>query len=71
MHSLNLVRPFHHRQASDELPNSTASCIVLSGRNCVSNSLPGHQLRVSLGVLNLWTQVQKGAKPVDFTKVGA
>jgi hypothetical protein len=28
-----------------ELPHSTASCIVLPGWNCVSNSLQGHQLR--------------------------
>jgi hypothetical protein len=71
MHSLNLNGALHRRQAGYELPISTASCIVLSVRNCVSNSLPGHQLEVSLGVLNLWKQVQKGAKPVDFTRVGA
>jgi hypothetical protein len=35
------------------------SCIFLSGWNCVSNSLLGHQLKVRVGRFNLWKQVQK------------
>ena len=41
------------------LPTSTASCIVLSGRKYNSNSLLAHQLERSLGLVNLWKQVQK------------
>ena len=40
------------------LPTSTASCIVLSGWNYNSNSLLAHQLERSLGLVNLWKQVQ-------------
>ena len=59
------------RQADMEAPISTASCIVLSAWNCISNSLPGHQLERSLGPIDLWKQVQKVHKSVDFTSVGA
>lgn len=54
-----------------ELLTSTASCIVQSERNCISNSLVAHQLKRSLGLLNLWKQVQKTSNSVDFTSVGA
>jgi hypothetical protein len=36
-----------------------------------SDALTGHQLRETLRLLDLWTQVQKSSKFVDFTKVGA
>jgi hypothetical protein len=36
-----------------------------------SNLLPGHQLEWSLGPFNLWKQVQKSPKSVDFTTAGA
>jgi hypothetical protein len=52
-------------------PISTVSCIFLSDWNCVSNSLPGHQLKRSLGPFDLWKQVQKIDNSVDFTSVGA
>ena len=54
-----------------ELPTSTASCIFQSGKNCISNSLVAHQLERSLGLVNLWKQVQKTSNSVDFTSVGA
>jgi hypothetical protein len=53
------------------MPPSTASCIFLSGWNYISNSLLAHQLKGSLGLLNLWKQVQKKGKSVDFTGAGA
>ena len=46
-------------------------CIVLSGLNCVPNSLAGHQLIWTLGRFNLWKQVQKTERIVDFTILGA
>jgi hypothetical protein len=45
--------------------------IVLSHRNCVPNSLAGHQLIWTLGRFDLWKQVQKTERIVDFTNVGA
>ena len=54
-----------------ELLPSTASCIFLSKWNYISNSLLAHQLERSLGLLNLWKQVQKKGKSVDFTSAGA
>jgi len=53
------------------LPTSTASCIFLPAWNCNSNSLLAHQLKRSLGRVNLWKQVQNHLKPVDFTGTGA
>jgi hypothetical protein len=72
MHSFNLIHAFH--LPADRLMNhttSTASCIVLSRRNYISNSLLAHQLKGSLGLLNLWKQVQKKRNSVDFTSGGA
>jgi hypothetical protein len=46
---LNLNSAFDRRQAGCELPISFAPCIVLTGWNCVSNSLQGHQLEWRLG----------------------
>jgi hypothetical protein len=59
------------RQA--DLCTSDFNCILhrLPSRNCVSNSLLAHQLKGSLGLLNLWKQVQKMCKSVDFTSAGA
>jgi hypothetical protein len=58
-------------QADNELPSSTEFRIFLPDRNCVSNSLQGHQLVWTLGWFNLWKQVQKVDKSVDFTSSGA
>jgi hypothetical protein len=69
MHSFNLIHAFH--LPADRLMNhttSTASCIVLSRRNYISNSLLAHQLKGSLG---LFKQVQKKRNSVDFTSGGA
>jgi hypothetical protein len=52
-------------------PISTASCIVLPGGTAFPDSLPSHQLNARVGLMNLWKQVQKGQKFVDFTSVGA
>jgi hypothetical protein len=71
MHSHNFIQAPLAGEPASVPPTSKASCIVLSDRNCVSNSLPGHQLKWSLSLFNLWKQVQKSAKSVDFTSVGA
>jgi hypothetical protein len=61
----------HAGKPTWKAPISTVTCIVLSNRNCSSNSLPDHQLKRSLGPFDLWKQVQKSQKFVDFTSVGA
>jgi hypothetical protein len=53
----NSIRLSTAGQAGYESPNSIKSRIVLSGWNCVSNSLQGHQLIETLGASNLWKQV--------------
>jgi hypothetical protein len=68
---LNLNSAFHCRQADYESPTLTNFRIFLSGRNCVSNSLQGHQLERRLGRFNLWKQVQKEESSVDITSSGA
>jgi len=53
------------------LPYSIQPASSCLGRDCVSNSLQGHQLFWRVGAFNLWIQVQKETKPVDFTGCGA
>jgi hypothetical protein len=36
-----------------------------------SDALTGHQLNETLRPINLWKQVQKSSKFVDFTRAGA
>jgi hypothetical protein len=43
----------------------------VGGGTAFPDSLPGHQLNARVGLINLWKQVQKGLKLVDFTSVGA
>ena len=47
------------------------SHIVSPGWNCVSNSSLDHYLDCSVGPTDLWTQVQKRKKSVDFTSFDA
>ena len=72
MRSFNLIHAFHlpvARLMNCRLQlHPASSCQV---RNCISNSLLAHQLKRSLGLLNLWKQVQKKSNSVDITSVGA
>jgi hypothetical protein len=68
----NLALAFHSADKPPRVPpDSTETCIVLPGWNCVSNSLQGHQLEKSLYRVDLWKQVEKTKRTVDFTNVGA
>jgi hypothetical protein len=71
MHSQSQFGDPHAGQAGYVLPSSIYLCIFLPGWNCVSNSLQGHQLDRSVRLFNLWKQVQKQGKSVDFTTSGA
>jgi len=72
MQLFNLALAFHTADKPPCVPpNSTETCIVLPGWNCVSNSLEDHQLLRSLDRVDLWKQVEKSDESVDFTLIGA
>ena len=67
----NPTQPYRAGLADHVLPGPIKSRIFLPGWNCVSNSLQGHQLERSVRQFDLWKQVQKSGKSVDFTTTGA
>jgi hypothetical protein len=56
--------------AGDQLP-ACADCLFFQLPATNSDALSSHQLNETLRPFNLWKQVQKSSKFVDFTMVGA
>jgi hypothetical protein len=57
--------------AGGDFPALTGFSFHQPFRQPTPDALLGHQLNETLRLFNLWMQVQKGSKFVDFTNVGA